>query len=123
MPFNPLTGKSAVVTIGATDYAFDTIELPLDLKLPEVSNFTSVGYRQFVVGLASAEFKLSGPYDGGNMAFALGTTYSVVMKWSSSISNTVSAICKKIELKTNADDAARVTITFQSNGSFTTSIT
>jgi hypothetical protein len=121
MPFTPLPGKSASISIGGSTMNFSKVSFPMEVKLPEVSNWSSLA-RLFVAGLYNVKFQVEGPWDSGSMGIALGTTYTVVITWGTAVTTSVSAICEKIEIDQDVDDAARLKITFQSNGTFTASI-
>ena len=122
MAFNPLSGIGAATTVGGVTYAFGKWRLSFKSGLPKVNNFTSV-YQQLVVGLLSATLTLEGPYDGGNMPLTAGTSYVFVCKWSNAIILTVTALVESIDGSQDIEDAGRVTVTAQTSGSFTASIT
>jgi hypothetical protein len=122
MPFNPISGIAGSTTVGGVTYAFGKWKLSFKSGLPKVNNFTSV-YQQLVTGLLSATLTLDGPYDGGNMPLTAGATYVFVCKFSSAITLTLSAIVESIDPTQDIEDAARVSVTAQSSGSFTAAIT
>lgn len=120
MPFNPIAGPSGSVTVGGVAYAFGKWRLSLKAGLPKVNNFTSA-YQQLVTGLYSATLTLEGPYDGGNMPLTVGTSYAFVCKFNSTYTITVTALVESIDPSQDIEDAARITVTAQSTGSFTLS--
>lgn len=123
------SGRNGSVLVGTITYNFKDWSLSMEEKLPEVSNFGSGGYRVYCRGLDSATLDLSGAYDvgpsgsGGNMALTLGTSYSFTLNVNSTVSYIVTAICNKINITQNVDEAAMIKVTATINGSFTASST
>lgn len=122
MPFNPLAGKFASVTIGTTTYAFSGWSASIKNTLGKVTNFTGGGYAQFVPGITEAKITLEGPYDEGNMPFVVGNLYVLILGYTDLITLTVGAICETIEPTVDVEKEQRVKITFQSEGTFTGAI-
>lgn len=122
MPFNPIGGPSGSVLIGGVAYAFGKWRLQMKGGLPRVNNFTSA-FQQLVAGLASATIQLDGPYDGGNMPLTLLTSYVFTLKYSASISIAVTALVGDITPSQDIEDAGRISVTAESSGPFTISIT
>lgn len=94
----------------------------MDNDAPKVNNFTSA-YQQLVKGLTKATLTCEGPYDGGNMPLTAGNVYSFTLALSGSISIVVSCLVTNITPSQDIEDAARVSITAGSTGSFTAAIT
>lgn len=122
MPFNPIGGPSGSVTVGGVTYAFGKWRVSFKGGLPKVNNFTSA-FQQLVAGLTSGTITLEGPYDGGNMPLSVLTSYVFVCKFSNSITLTIPALVESIDPSQDIEDAARVSVTAQTSGSFTASIT
>lgn len=117
-----LSGITGSVAVGATNYAFSKWRIPMKSGLPKVTNFNTAPYQQLVTGILSATIYLEGPYDQGSMAFAAGTSYGWILRWTSSVSLTVTAFIEELQPDVDVEGAARVAITAQSSGSFTASI-
>jgi hypothetical protein len=122
MPFNPIGGPSGSVLVGGVAYAFGKWRFSMKTGLPRVNNFTSA-YQLLVAGLTSGTLTLDGPYDGGNMPLTSGTSYAFTLRFSGAISLLVTALVGEIGPSQDIEDAARVTVTAESNGSFTAAIT
>lgn len=122
MPYNPIGGPSGSVTVGGVAYAFGKWRASLKTGLPRVNNFTSA-YQALVAGLTSATITLEGPYDGGNMPLTAGTSYAFVLKFSNAITLTITALVSEIGPSQDIEDAARIAVTAESNGSFTAAVT
>lgn len=122
MAFNPIGGPSGSVLVGGVAYAFGKWRVSFKSGLPKVNNFTSA-YQQLVAGLLSATLSLEGPYDGGNMPLTAGVSYAFTLKFSNAITLTVTAYVESIDPSQDIEDAARVSVTAQSSGSFTASVT
>lgn len=117
-----ISGISASVGIGATNYSFSKWRVPMKSGLPKVTNFNSAPYQLLVAGVLSASIYLEGPYDTGNMAFSAGVSYTWILRWKSDVNLTVPAFIEEIQGSQDVEDAARVNITAQSSGPFTASI-
>jgi hypothetical protein len=122
MAFNPIGGPSGSVLVGGVAYAFGKWRVNIKGGLPRVNNFTSA-YQQLVAGLTSGTLTLEGPYDGGNMPLAVLTAYTFTLKWSNSITLTMPAVVSEIGGSQDIEDAARLTVTAETSGSFTASVT
>lgn len=122
MPQNPFAGPSGYVQIGSTRIRFGKWKLTMEGTQPTVNNFESA-FQAIVGGLVKATLTFEGAYDGGNMPFTVNTQYTFICGMSASISYPIPAMVKTIEPSQDIDDAGRVTITAQSNGSFTAAIT
>ena len=124
MPFNALSGVTGSVKVGATAFAFSKWSCAMKMKLGDVSNFTGGGYEQYVPGLTGAKVTLEGPYDQGNMAFAVGTAFTLLLGFTATITLTVLAVCETIDVDVDImAPADKVKLGFQSNGSFVAAIT
>jgi hypothetical protein len=117
------SGKNGSVAVGNTTYKFSDWSLNMDGNLPNVTNFSSSGCRENLDGINEADITLSGPYDAGNMAFARNTVYTLVLTVGSSITFSVPARSKGLNVTQKVEDAGRISATFQSTGTFTAAIT
>lgn len=123
MAFSPISGKLGQVAIGSVLYAFDKWENDGTMNLPDVSNFTGSGVVQRTTGLADTKVTLTGPYDTGNMAFTIGSAYTLLLGWNNSITITISGcILQSIKSSQDVKDAGRVSLVFAANGSVDLSI-
>jgi hypothetical protein len=116
------SGKSGSVSIGEVDYAFGKWSIDLDANLPKMNNFLS-GFQILVSGLISSKLTLSGPYDAGEMAFTAGNSYEFILAVSDTIAFTITYFVENIKIDDDIDDAARISLSGQSSGSFTPSVT
>lgn len=122
MTFNPLAGKVGFVNTGASNYAFGKWKWSPKAKMVPVPNFNGGGFEQYVVGLVGGKITISGPYDQGNMAFTVGNTYTWTLGLAVSVTLTVPGILESIDMDEDVEGSPTVTLTVQTNGSFTTSI-
>lgn len=122
MPYTPVAGKSGSFHVGSASFAFDKWESNDKVGLPEVTNFNSGGYRDFVVGIIQGEITASGAYDENNMTLTLGQVGTVTCSVDGTISLTATAAVENIKLTDDVKDAVRVAVTFQKKGAFTASI-
>lgn len=123
MTDNYLSGTSGAVMISSTAYSFAKWKVPMKSGLPKVTNFNSSPYQLLVAGILSATIYLEGPYNQGNMPFTAGTSYAWILKWTPSISLTITAFIEELAVDDDVESSPRVNITAQSSGSFTASIT
>jgi hypothetical protein len=117
-----LAGKSADVVIGVTSYKFREWRATMRGDIIDTTNFGSSGYRENIAGLVGASITLRGLHDSTAMAFTVGTSYTLILKSSASVSYTVSARLETIETGTTVEGAVEAVLTFQSTGSFTAAI-
>ncbi len=118
-----LSGKDGSVKIGATSFAFGKWRVPLKIGLPKVTNFTSQGAQLLVTGVYAGTVIVEGPWDVGNMPFALGQSAVWLLGVSNAIALSVTGYIESIEPSDDTEDTPRVTITVQSSGPFTAAIT
>lgn len=124
MAFNPLSGKSGSVMIGATAYAFSKWSASIKCNIVKANNFTGGGYQQVVAGLLSCSITLEAlTYDQGNMAFTAGNSYTFILGYTTGINLTVTCLVEEIAPSVDVDGGEPIKISGQSNGSFTASIT
>lgn len=116
-----ISGKEGHVKVSTVEYKFGKWKASFKTNLPKVNNFTSA-YQQLVSGLTSATLTIEGPYDNTAMAFTAGTEYTFLLGFTNTVELSVPAIVESIESSQDIEDAARVTITAQSTGTFTAAI-
>lgn len=121
MPFNPIGGPSGSVLVGGVAFSFGKWRASIKSGAPKVNNFNS-GYQQLVTGLLSASISIDGPYDGGNMPLVAGATYVFTLKFNNALSFLVSCIVTEIGPSQDIEDAARLSVSAESSGSFTAAV-
>jgi hypothetical protein len=122
-PFNPLSGLSGSVGIGADKYAFGKWSLSMSANLIPVNNFTGGGYQQLVPGVKKAELTLDAlTYDQGNMPFVVGQKYTFLLGYTATVNATISIYIGSIEPTVDYDGAQPIKITGMSDGPFNASI-
>lgn len=117
-----LSGTSGFVKLGATDYAFGKWKIALRSGAPKVTNFTSGGYQEIVGGVIAGTITLNGPYNQGAMALAANTSYVFHLGMDTGVEFSLTARITNLEVDNDTEDAPRVTVTAESSGSFTASI-
>jgi len=120
MPF--ASGKNGAVAVGNTSYKFAEWSLNIDGQLPVVTNFSSSGKRENLDGIDQADVTLSGPYDTGGMIFTRGTVYNLSLTVANGVVFSVPGRCKSLSPNQKVEDAARVSVTFESTGNFTAAL-
>lgn len=118
-----VSGKSGSVQIGASLYAFGAWELEMAGDLPDVTTFSSNGYRENVDGVAEANLTLRGPYAPGSMPLVKGTVYTFSLNVSNSVSFSVPARVKSLRPSVDVKGAAQIQVVAESTGAFTAAIT
>jgi len=123
MPFNPLSGVTGHVKIATNSYAFTKFTIAMKIKIGDVSNFTGQGYEQYVVGLTGAKIDVEGPYDQGQMIFALGNSYSLELGFTAAVTVVVPCTLETIDFDVDVTAPAdKLKLGFQSNGLFTAGV-
>lgn len=117
MATNFLAGKAGYVKVGATSYSFGKWSFACKAGLVKVTNFNSGGQRQQVVGIIEGTLQMEGPYDQGNMPFVVGTGYTWILGYTTGIQITIYAIIESVEPAVDAEGAATLKITAQSDAS------
>jgi hypothetical protein len=118
-----LSGSTGFLKLGSTAYAFDKWKLSMKAGSPNVTNFTSAGYRQIVLGIISGSLTCSGPYNNGSMALVMNTSYVFHLGFDTGVELSVTATVTGIEVDNNVEDAPRINIAGEVSGSFTSSVT
>ena len=122
MAFNPISGKTGSVLVGTVSYAFKKWTFNMKTNTPNVTNFNGGGYRQIVSGITQGQLQIEGPYDEGNMPLTAGNSYSFTLNWNSMVMLTCTAIISDMTPELDTDDAGRLKITAEVNGSFTAAV-
>jgi|SRR5215831_2337420 len=124
MPFNPLSGITGSVKVGAAAFAFGKWALSISANLIPVNNFTGGGYQQLVPGVLKATLTLDAlTYDQGNMPITAGQKYTFVLGYTATITTSIGIYVESVEPTVDYDGAQPIKITGQSDGSFTAGIT
>ena len=122
MPQNLLSGKTGSVLIGTVSMSFGKWKAAFKTNLPKVNNWNSTPYQALVSGLTSGTLTISGPYDEGNMPFVCGNSYTFILGFTDTINLTCTVLIESIDAENDVDGAPSISITGQSNGSFTAAI-
>lgn len=118
-----LSGSVAYVKTGATPYKFSSWKATLKSLLGKTTNFT-VAASDYIGGIVDAKITLEGPYDNTGMGFTAGSTYTLLLGFTSTgpVQLSIPCICETIEPSIDVEKEQRVTLTFQSAGIFTAAI-
>ena len=122
MADNYLSGKDAKVMIGSTTYSFSKWSLDMKTNLPKVTNFTTAGFQKVVQGITSGTLTVSGPYNEGNMAFTSGQSYAWILGFDGTTTLTCTARISSIKADEDVDGSPQISITAETDGSFTAAI-
>lgn len=71
MPYKPIAGKDARVTVGGTNYNFRSWRMMLGADEIDASGFENGQWEYVIAGLFRAPIQLAGLYDAGNQPEAL----------------------------------------------------
>jgi len=124
MPFNALSGLAAHVEIGDIPVCFQKFTVAQKTKLGSVNNFCGGGFEQYVPGMAGCKVTLEGPYDAGNMPFALGANIQVKLFFTDLITLDVFGLVESIDNEADVDaPAQKCKVGVQSSGPFAAAIT
>ena len=116
-------GYVQIGTLTTSIWAYKKWTLAMKAALPKMNNFLSV-YQRVVGGVLSGTLTLEGPYDTSGMGNLVpGLSYQFVLGLSSSISFTITAIVGDTTPSDDIDDAPRVTVSAETDGTFTIGIT
>lgn len=118
-----LSGSTGYVKLGSTAYAFNKWRLDIKAGSPKVTNFTSGGYQQVVPGIVAGALSLSGPYNQGSMAVAVNGTYVFHLGMDTGVELSVSAQVTGVTVENDVEGTPMVSVTAETSGSFTSSIT
>lgn len=117
------SGKDGSFKVGAAAWRLREWTLDMDTAAVDTTNFESGGFKENIAGLTGGTITARGPYDSAAMALTSGTSYTVTLTVGGLIDFAVPARVTKISLTTNVEGKAEVSITAETNGSFTASIT
>jgi hypothetical protein len=104
-----LAGKFAFITVGGTSYPMDSFSLDDTAEEVDVTNFTSLGFKQTIPGIGSATFSASGPYTG--TAPTAGAAGLIVFGISAAVSATRNMTITSVKVSTQVKDKATLEIT------------
>ena len=116
-------GKTGRVTVGVANWKLNRWEADIRTDIVDTTNFESGGFKENIAGLQYASITASGPYDAGSMAMTSGTSYSFTLQIGTGITFTITARVASIRVGTEVADKGTVTVTAESTGTFTPSIT
>ncbi len=119
---NLLCGIQGSVKVGTISFSFNKYSIKIQTAAIVVNNFNSGGYQQVCVGVTKADVDISGPYDGGNMPFSSGTSYTFIFGFSTMLTLSIPTQLTGITLENDYDGSPRVSLTGTSTGAFTAAI-
>jgi hypothetical protein len=113
------TSDSGLASYGNL-YAFRRWRLPMDIDLPDVTNFTSAGAYTFIPDCYRGIIELEGAYDAGNMPLTLGGLYSFTLGFQPTvpIALVVPAFVKHVEADIDVKREDILKVTAWSSGPF-----
>ena len=89
----------------------------------EKSRSNKQGYKENIFGLASAKITARGAYPSTDCAITLGASVAFVLGMGGGISFTVTARVSNITPSTDTAGVAEISVSAESNGSFSASVT
>lgn len=101
-------GKFASITVGGTTYPMDTWSLDDTAEEVDVTNFTSLGFKQTIPGISSATFSASGPYIG--TAPIAGAAGLIVFGVAVGVTATRNMTITSVKVNTSVKDKATLEI-------------
>lgn len=113
------SGKEGYVLQDGVSRGFAKWSFPMKAATPKVNNFNGGGFEQFVVGLAGATAKISGPWDIGSCPFTLGSSYTFNFGVTSVVYLVATAIVSGINPANDVEGTPMLDIDLQINGAFT----
>lgn len=120
---NYISGKAASISIQGVTMAFRKWKLSMKADALDVTNLTSGGYREVIDGIISGSLSMEAPYDQGNMPLDVGTTYTVVLTYTTGITLTVSALITEIAPDIDVKREEVISVSAEVTGTFTATIT
>jgi hypothetical protein len=129
-----------------TTWAFGKWKIDIETTVPKVTNFTAAAtfynpvgmvtgvtnitnqtassnvslnaFQQLVQGVTKGTITVEGPYDLGNMPLVSGYEYTFALAVNSALYIYANAFITKLSPSDDIEDAARITVTAESNGYF-----
>jgi hypothetical protein len=117
-----LSGITGSITIDGQIYTLAKWKASLKTALPKVNNFTSP-FQQLVAGLQSATITIEGPYNAGLTPLTSGAFVTMSLGWESTLGLDLDGYIESLDPDNDIEGAPRVSVTVQSSGAFTVSIT
>ena len=114
-------GKGGSVSVNGTVQPLTDWGLDLKADPVDVTNFTSLGTQENVMGIASADITASGPYDGGAGAQPGDLVIFILACGSTGPTFSVPARITSIKIDQNVKDVAKINYTATSSGTFSVS--
>lgn len=115
-------GKLATASIGGVAHGASSWSMNIQCEMVDVTTFLSLGFKENIAGLFSAEVTISGPYDSAT-AITVGTAVALVIEVVAATGFTVTlARCKSVRLSTDVAGAAQFEAAFDSTGSITLAV-
>lgn len=114
-----LAGKTGWLKSGNTSYSMREWRLEMSASQVDVTNFTSGGFSEFLVGFITGSLTTRGPMDAANQ-FTVGNAYTVNVGMGNNYYTTFSGLLMRVSASTAVDQAGMVDLEFKTNGSFNT---
>src|SRR5262245_2130163 len=115
-----ISGVLGSVSVGGVSYSFGKWKLSIRANRPKMNNFKS-GFQRVVGGLLSAALDVEGPWDVGAMPLTAGNMYTFQLGVSPSVFIVVNVVID-LEPSNDVEDAPRLRVSGDSDGSFTYSV-
>ena len=117
-----ISGKFGFVLVNGTALAFGKWKLKMKSGKPKIPNWKGGGFMQRVTGLLDADLSVEGPWDIGAMGgLAAGGEYTFSLGYTQLLSLVVTAIID-IDVNNDVEDTPRITVTGESDGTFSFSV-
>lgn len=95
--------------------------LEISTDMIDVTNFTSGGYREALVGFASGRFTARGPFESGEASeYTPGATINANLGLGSNYYLTFTGVLTRVAGSTSVDGAGMIELEGVTNGSFNT---
>lgn len=112
-----LAGKTGWLLTGSTNTTMREWRLEMEAAEADISNFLSGGYAEFLTGLISSRITASGPLDAAAQV-AIGSSYAMNLGAGNNYFITFNAVLTRITPSTAVDQAAKLDLSFRTNGVF-----
>ncbi|VTR93207.1 unnamed protein product [Gemmata massiliana] len=117
-----LSGKTGYVQLGSTTYSFGKWKLSMKAGTPKITNWTTNGFQAVVPGVVAATISCSGPWNFGRTPVTLNSVYAFHLGLDTGVELVVNAQVSAIEPENDVEGTPAVSITAESTGTFTASI-
>jgi hypothetical protein len=119
-----LAGKGGhVVLTPATTVAFRSWKVSMKAVGLKINDFTCQGFQTLIVGFFSASLTLDGAYFAGATGLTVGNVYTFELGYSASLLLDLQALVTDITPTVDAEKEETLSVTADSTGPFTASVT